>query len=586
MKRFYLTLLAVFAALAHLQAIPAQRTSMKIAQPDGTELTIRLVGDEYLHYYITDDGYTIVRNDDGYFVYAQTDSEGELVPTSQVAHDAEARTSAETVFFAKMQKHLMPKMSRHMSVEKQNERTRRQKALEKRRSNRYDYSKFKGLVILVEYNDKGFDNENYKDIITDMITKDDYRGYDNHNKVKISCTGSVKDYYRDNSMGKFLPQFDIVGPVKIDRSKSFPKGTDHQRIGLLLSDIVEEADKIVNFKDYDTDKDGTVDMVYFIFAGHGSHYTGNDSGLIWPHASEIYGYNEGTGQYHYIEKDGVWLGRYACSTELRGRETSRDIDGIGTICHEFSHVLGLPDFYDTDEGDSGGQSNDPSDWSLMSQGCYLNDSRTPAGYSLFERYMVGWATPEVIKEEGSYTLERLNESNRGYRINTPISKEYFILENRQKQRWDTHLPGRGLLVFRVDSTKTSVWTNNTVNANPKHNYYELVRAGGTKKTATYDPFPGSGRVRTLNNTTTPANLLTWSGKETQFGLLNIMEKSGVITFDIEDTYAPLETDQIITFENQKNAVNSAVYDLQGRKILATKLPKGIYIVDGRKIVVP
>ena len=584
MKRILLISLALFTVLAHLQAIPAQRTSVKVTQPDGTTLFVQLVGDEYLHYHITNDGYTIVRNDDGYFVYAQIDSEGELVPTSQVAHDAEARTSAETVFLAKIQKHLKPKMTTRKVVEKQNERMRRQKAFEKRRSNRYDYSKFKGLVVLVEFKDKGFDTENYKDVITDMITKEDFTGYYNYNNRRVACTGSVFDYFRDNSMGVFKPQFDIVGPVKIDHSQYDPKGTDS--VAVITTAAIDAVDEFVNFKDYDTDKDGAVDMVYFIFAGHGSHVNGNHKGLIWPHASELYRYDEGTGFYYYINKDGVRLSRYACSTELQGGETSRDIDGIGTICHEFSHVLGLPDFYDTDGEERGGQSNDPGYWTLMSQGCYLNNARTPAGYSLFERYMVGWTTPEVIEEEGTYSLERLNQSNKGYRINTPVRKEFFILENRQKQRWDTYLPGRGLLVFRVDSTKASVWANNTVNANPKHNYYELVRAGGPTKSAIYDPFPGNGRVKTLNNTTTPANLLTWGGKETQFGLLNITEKSGVITFDIEDTYTSPETDQIVTLESQKKSVNSAVYDLQGRKILATKLPKGIYIVDGRKIVVP
>ena len=199
-------------------------------------------------------------------------------------------------------------------------------------------------------------------------------------------------------------------------------------------------------------------------------------------------------------------------------------------------MLGLPDFYDTDYAEGGGQSNDPGYWTLMAQGCYLNDSHTPCGYSLFERYMAGFATPQVIEEGGSYTLEKVNTSNAGFRINTPVKKEYFILENRQKERWDAYLPGHGLLVFRVDSTNTTVWSNNQLNTNPKHNYYELVRARGAGASAAADPFPGTGKVTTLNNVTTPANLKTWAGKETKFGLLNIKETNGVITFDIEDTY--------------------------------------------------
>ena len=145
--------------------------------------------------------------------------------------------------------------------------------------------------------------------------------------------------------------------------------------------------------------------------------------------------------------------------------------------------------------------------------------------------------PEVINAEGDFTMGPLNTTNTGYRINTENRREYFILENRQKTRWDSYLPYHGMLVFRVDSTNTSVWNNNTVNANPKHNYYELVRARGTKSTAGYDPFPGRGRITQLNNTTTPANLLTWDGKQTKWGLKDIAENTsdGTISFTIENT---------------------------------------------------
>jgi len=532
MKRILFTLLTI-AVCAQLHAIPAQGNLVKVKQPDGTELSIRLVGDEYLHFNVTEDGYSVVQNEQGFYVYAEQNAEGELVPTSQIAHDEAQRQSKEKAFLASKRKFLAPKMTKAVAEEKKNEFDRRRKALEMRRAAKFDYSKFRGLVILVEFNDKKFDHENYTNIITDMITKDDYDGYYNHNNVKISCTGSVKDYYRDNSMGIFQPQFDIVGPVQINYSQYYPKSTSNA--STITCAALDAADKIVNFKDYDTDRDGVVDMVYFIFAGHGANFTTNNKDLLWPHASSILE-RKSDGYYYYVYKDGVRLGRYACSTELQGGETQRVIDGIGTICHEFSHVLGLPDFYDTDYDKGGGQSVHPANWTLMAGGGYLNNSRTPAGYSLFERYMAGWATPQVIEEEGEYSLERVNESNTGFRINTPVNKEFFILENRQNSRWDTFLPGHGLLVFRVDSTNTSVWSDNTLNANPKHNYYVLVRARGNNGAAAADPYPGTGRVTTLNNVTSPANLKTWAGKETKFGLINITERNGVISFGIENTY--------------------------------------------------
>lgn len=229
------------------------------------------------------------------------------------------------------------------------------------------------------------------------------------------------------------------------------------------------------------------------------------------------------------------------------------IDGIGTICHEFSHVLGLPDFYDADYEEDG-QSNDPGDWSVMAAGCYANYDRTPVGYSLYERYAVGFMDePPVISSPGNMMLDPLPllTACSGYRINTPVDNEFFLLENRQQAafKWDAFLPGSGMLVHRVDKTKTSVWDYNTVNTNPDHNYYELVRAGGAHsytykekrhfESTAADVFPGDDHVTELGNTTSPANLLSWSGKPCPYELSNIqMTEEGLITFDVKSTDIP------------------------------------------------
>lgn len=531
MRKLFLTLVVMILGVISASAVPAMGNLVKVQQPDGTTVTIRLVGDEYLHFNTTADGYSVVKNDRGFYVYAQRSADGQLVPTAQVAHDADARSTAEVSFLTNVPKRLQPVMTETAAQERKAEQRRQAKARERRRDPQYDYTKFRGLLILVEFNDKSFSRTDYKDIISDMINQKGYTGYIGDNGRKVNCPGSVCDYFSDNSMGLFQPEFDVCGPYKVDYSQYYPNGTNNAN--RLINAAINAADSDIDFSNYDGDGDGVVDLVYFIFAGNGSNYDGNDSRLFWPHRSVIF-----NGQ-NYVQKDGVVLWDYASSVELCGwtsQPSSIAIDGIGTICHEFSHVLGLPDFYDTDYSGSGGDSNHPGEWSVMAGGSYFNNGRSPVGYSAFERYMVGFAAPEVIDSAGSYTLEGLQESNRSYRINTPVNKEFFILENRQKKHWDQYLPGHGMLVFRVDSTKVSVWRDNTVNCNPKHNYYELVRARGLMGSGSYDPFPGSGRVSTLNNTTSPANLKTWAGKETQWGLNNIKETSGVITFDIEDTY--------------------------------------------------
>lgn len=539
MKKLFLTMMVILMGFCSAWAVPAQGNRLKVKQPDGSVLTIRLVGDEYMHYVVTGDGFSVVRTDRGY-CYARLDADKQLVATDLVAHEASERTTQEKAYLQTVGRYLAPALKPQVEQEKARVAQDRRKALAEKRAPQYDYSKFRGLVILVEYNDQTFDREDYKDVITETITKEGFDGYTDYAGKWVACTGSVRDYFTDNSMGVFKPEFDVVGPIKVNRSKYYAEGSDNA--AQLTCDVINAADSEVDFSKYDGDKDGVVDMVFFIFAGHGAQVGGNDERLLWPHASQIYN-PSATSYYNWqVRKDGVALGRYACSTELSGSDgstagypTSRNIDGIGTICHEFSHVLGLPDFYDVDYEKSGGESKHPDQWSIMASGCYNGNARTPAGYTLFERYAVGFATPKLISEEGSYTLEALNTSNTGYRLNSPNSKEYFLLENRQRTRWDAALPYHGMLVFRVDSTSTSVWQQNGVNNNPKHNYFELVRAGGTNVAAARDPFPGSGRVRELNNVTTPANLKTWDGKDNLFGLSKITENAvaGTVSFTIE-----------------------------------------------------
>ena len=538
MKKISFLIVSFWLSCVSLWAIPAHKGSVRVAQPDGSMLTLRLVGDEYLHFNTTDDGYSVVRNQQGAYVYACKGSNGQLAPTALVAHDAPERLPSEASYLQEVGRYLTPDMTAERAAEKQAELQRQAKARAMRREPQYDYNSFRGLLILVEFNDRSFTRTDIRDIMDEMVNKEGYNGYVGTNGRRQTYTGSVRDYFHDNSDGRFSPEFDVFGPYQIDYSQYDAQATNNA--AQLTVAALEAADDEIDYSVYDRDGDGYVDMVYFIFAGLGSHFTGNDSRLFWPHRSVIYN-PAATGWDDWaIVKDDVVFYDYASSVELTGYSgypTSITIDGIGTICHEFSHVLGLPDFYDTDYERSGGESNHPGEWSIMSGGSYNNNGRTPVGYSLFERYAVGFAEPETITAEGSYTLPELNSCNTGFRLNTKVGREFFFFENRQQRgKWDRTLPGHGMLVHRIDSTNSRAWRENTINNNPRHNYYELVRANGSSYDLPGNTFPGTHRVRTLNNVTTPANLLTWTGQPSQLGLTNIREQDGVITFEVEDVY--------------------------------------------------
>ena len=514
-------------------AVPAHPQPAKVMQPDGSFITIQLHGDEYMSYETTHDGYTVVTDAQGYYVYATLDGR-QLRPTQQRAHDAGSRSRQEEDFLRQLPTFIHAPLSPEAAMERQAEQLRRAQARQRlSASSRFDYSKFRGLIILVEYEDCAFSRPDYVEVVSQMINQRHYGGYMTNAMIseEVVCTGSVRDYFYDNSLGLFDPVFDIVGPVTIPYSQYDAQKSSGAQ--LLVSAAVQAADSLVNFHDFDTDGDGVVDMVYFIFAGAGSNFSGNDQRLLWPHAS----------QFLYARLDGVSLGRYACSTELYGHPSRHLLDGIGTICHEFGHVLGQVDEYDTDYEGSGGQSVHPGKWSVMASGSYLNESRTPAGYSMLQRMIVGWALPPIIAETGAYSLSAIGLTGEALRINSSISDEFFLLENRQQHKWDAYLPGHGWLVWRVDSTNPDVWASNQVNTNPMRNYYELVRAvlkkGSNGLATDYDgdPFPGSQGITVLNNNTEP-NLRSWTGINTEFVLADIAEVDSVVFLTVSHEDVP------------------------------------------------
>ena len=514
-KFFWLSLFLVAGALT-ASAIPAHPRPMDVTQSDGTRLTVHLVGDEFYHRTMTTDGYTLLQRSNGDYVYA-VESGLALIASDVVAHNPLMRNPGEVKLLSKLPKGLTDKAL--MAQGKALHATRdRQNA-----STRTDYQNFRGLLILINYNDRTFTYGN--DIFDAMMNQKDYTGFYSNDGYYVSCTGSARDYYYDNSMGAFEPQFDVVGPVTVNYSCTDPQGTSGM-IGDIFVAAVDALNPSVDFSRYDGDDDGIVDMIYFVVAGYTANFSGNNSGYLWPHQFYMYYF---TDQLY----DGVYLGRYSCSGEIYGWEDYgyTDPDGIGTICHEFTHALGLMDLYDTNYAE-GGQADDPGDWDLMAGGCYANWSRTPVGLSIWERYRLGFADPEEISEmKPGYSLQPVNTSNKGYWLATPNDNEFFMIENRQNTRWDAYLPGHGMLIARVEYDE-DLWWSNTINASADHMHYELLRAGNVFGSGdASDPFPGTYDVTKINNLTSP-NFLTWSGQNNDLGFANITETNGIITFDV------------------------------------------------------
>ena len=518
MKKSLLMLMMGLLCLT-VRAIPADPTPVKVTQPDGSTLTITLHGDEFFHFTTTHDGYTVVKNEAGFYTYARLEGD-QLVAGTRIARDPIHRTMDDWTALASIPKNLTSRVDATAATQLKGRRNAAMRRVGA--EGEMDYENFRGLIILINYRDKRFSMPNASDFYDDMVNTPNYTGY-TLNGRRVDMTGSVRDYFYDNSDQQFDAKFDVVGPVNVTYSCRYPQGTNNA-LNVFYA-ALDSADKEIDYRDYDVDHDGYVDMVFFLVAGYAANYSGNDQGYLWPHMYYLYG---------APQHDGMSFGLYASSTEIAGWEGYwSDVNGIGTFCHEFGHVLGLPDLYDTDYEGSGGESLNPGDWSIMAGGSGGNFGRNPVGYSLYERYALGFTTPVVLDNSGEYELQPLDLSNRGFRLNTPNEDEFFLIENRQPGKWDRNLPGHGMMVARVDSSDTRVWWQNTVNCRPDRMYYDLMRAHYTGSDSGSDPFPGDFGVTTINNFTNPS-LQTWDKSFNSYAITNIAENDDIISFKLQE----------------------------------------------------
>ena len=351
-------------------------------------------------------------------------------------------------------------------------------------------------MLLVNFQDTKFKPANNKELYERIANEE---GFSEGN-----FKGSMADYFKAQSRGKFELDFDIVGPLTVSKNAKYygendSKGND-KHPGEMICEAVELAkEQVDDWTVYDWDGDGYVDQVYVVYAGKGAA-DGGASTTIWPHAYDLESsnyYGDGDGPVKVGEN--LYVNSYACGPELEGQTGS--IGGIGTMCHEYSHCLGYPDFYDTDY--SGGQGM--GSWDLMDQGSYNGDGYQPAGYTSYERWFAGWEEPIELKADDVEVSNMKSLQNGGefYIIyNDKNANEYYLLENRQLDGWDAELPEAGMLILHCDYD-ANVWEQNGPNEDPDHQRFTVVPADGKIQTYKWDgdtyfseegdPFPQDSR---------------------------------------------------------------------------------------------
>ncbi len=506
-----LTLTVVLLTTSALWAVPAKRGVRTVTQPDGTTISIELHGDEHFHFTTTDDGYLVQQNADGVYEYAEYTAEKVIKPLGIKAHSERNRTLADIKNLSRAVK----AQNAFKGNEHQAAKMRLQAANPPAKVGNINLAP-RGLALLVQFSDKSLKSASTQTAFSEMLNGENY--------TYGGATGSAKKYFSDQSNGQYVPEFDVIGPITVSNTMGYYGNNNEgelaefKRIAKMINEAcsIANADFNVDFTKYDGDGDGYVDFVYVIYAGY-SEASGAPANTIWPHAWDLYNGGISISSRRY---DGKIVENYACSSELQGTSGSTR-DGIGTFCHEFSHVLGLPDYYDIDYGTNYANEATPGLWSLMDQGSYNNNGRTPPNYSAYDKYYMGWATPTIMNEAENVTIQ--SADNHDYRVVTAdgalpqatYTDWAWYFENRQQTGWDAYLPGHGLLVTKV-KYNANVWAANGPNDNDM--YYDIMEADGRSTGGDGgDTYPGTSNK--INYTPTGS-----------YDLTEIAENNGVISF--------------------------------------------------------
>lgn len=477
MKQRIFILNALLCLVLSVWAVPAKRgVWCSLSLVDGTEVKAQLVGDEFLHYYVSEDGTK----------YVQDESTG---------------------LYRKMTDEVTAQ--RRATVRRAQAQGRQKRMLRKAQASNVFQGTKKGLIILVQFTDSkfksGHDLALYKRIANEVNYSDN------------NFRGSIKDYFKAQSHGQFELDFDVAGICQLQHPYAYYGKNNSQEEDVKAGQMVAEAclwahEQGFDFSKYDWNGDGEVDQVFVLYAGHGEA-SYKDANTIWPHMHYLSASDYGKS----LSLDGVTVDTYACSSELNG---DGNLDGIGTFCHEFSHCMGFPDLYDTSYAGWFGM----GDFDLMCSGSYNGDSKCPAGYSAYEKAECGWLTlkdmTDIEQETSIAGVQPMSADGDAYIIkNKGHEDEYYILENRQKTGWDSYLPASGLMITHVDYD-ADIWDWNMPNTSGKyedanentktndHQRLTIFRAGNSSSDYgdSSDLYPYRGN-NSLTKTSSPAATL-------------------------------------------------------------------------------
>lgn len=452
-------------------------------------------------------------------------------------------------------------------------------------------------VVLVNFKDAEFKINKPKEAFEQLFNSDTQEDLGNGNHHNY---GSVAKYFRDMSNGTFTPNFKVYDPVTLDKPETYYGGKNEdnnkdENPRQLVKDalkLVEDQVTKDDIKSFCSDGK-TIDCVYIVYAGLGQNDGGNGT-TVWANCWTTDGATLGG-------KEVRW---YTMSGELSPVKIKNGtipvVNGLGVICHEFSHSLGLPDMYPTAE--SAYLDNQEMEyWDLMDGGEYTHNGFRPTAYTAFEKEQMGWPVDiKTLDSDVSVTMTTSTEQGgTAYKIVNPENdKEYLMLEYIQRKGWNKQLFGNGLLVYHVCLPSETLYSSTRLNNAPGFPGMAVVPADGACLSsyikANEDDYLNSHigdlfgqNVTELSDTNKQPNFCWYNAAktdklDTNKAIKNVKYDNGVLTFDYVNDVAS----GILPVWGDKQATDGRVYSINGAYLGddITKLPHGIYIVNGQKIV--
>ena len=504
-------------------AVPARRGPITRTAEDGTKKTVFLHGDAFFHY--------------------MTDAEGNWLD----------------------EKTLQPMSAGQREAKEQSGQARLQARRVQQASGVKRLLAPKGAIILASFADKKFSST--LEGMTAWAMGDNY--------TYNGATGSIRKYFLDQSWGAYDMQSDVYGPVTLSKQLAYYGENDSNGDDKHADDMIVEACKLAHencgadFSKYDSNNDNKVDWVVVIYAGYGEA-DGGPANTVWPHQYDL----SNTGKSFKL--DGKTVDHYCCLNEKDYYTKKRA--GIGTFCHEFSHVMGLPDLYSTNNASH----KTMGQWDLLDYGPYNNDGNTPPSYSAYERWFMGWMTPRLLTDPEYVWLNPLNDSHEALLMCNgdthnldglnPDPTTFYLLESRKKEGWDKYLPGEGLLITQIKFS-SSKWSNNTVNNTASSMGVDIIEADG-KVPSYVESKPDNGYFGKAKDAF-PAGADAYTGLANHEITVIALQEGGAVTFSyrggtegqavelVDDGVTAtkiLRDGQVLIIRGDK------VYDLNGRQL--------------------